>query len=124
MNYIEYLILLIPVLFGCIFAKRYNVIMGVVATIYFGCLISFLNIKIDFSQFITNRDVLSGLELISEIYVTFIYDSIELLIRKLELDLNKIMDVIVFSVETFVFLVILSPSCKLRRYRKEKSKRE
>jgi hypothetical protein len=98
--------------------------MGVVATIYFGCLISFLNIKIDFSQFITNRDVLSGLELISEIYVTFIYDSIELLIRKLELDLNKIMDVIVFSVETFVFLVILSPSCKLRRYRKEKSKRE
>lgn len=124
MNYIEYLILLIPVLFGCIFAKRYNVIMGVVATIYFGFLIPFLNSQIDFSQFISNRDVLNELELIAEIYVTFIYESIENLIKTLELDLNEIMDWIVFSVETFVFLVVLSPSCKLRRYRKEKSKRE
>ena len=124
MNYIEYLILLIPVLFGCIFAKRYNVIMGVVATIYFGFLIPFFNSQIDFSQFISNKDVLNGLELIAEIYITFIYESIENLIKTLELDLNEIMDWIVFSVETFVFLVVLSPSCKLRRYRKEKSKRE
>ena len=50
MHYIEFLILLLPVVFGCIFAKRYNFIMGIITVIYIGYLLPFLHNQIDFSH--------------------------------------------------------------------------
>ncbi|MCL2522066.1 MAG: hypothetical protein FWE36_04310 [Erysipelotrichales bacterium] len=120
--YVAFSVFLIPIVLGIMMAKRYNLIMGLVSTVFFGYIMVFIIEFID-DSFIasinnsTENGLHEGITALGNAYSYFIDSIVRGFVDNMNFNFQFLYDFGPLIIISLVFLIILVPSGRLRAAR-------
>jgi len=120
--YVAFLIFLIPIILGIMMAKRYNLIMGLVSTVFFGYIMVFVirfidDAFIDSINNYTENGLHEGITALRNAYIYFIDSIVHGFVDNMNFNFRFFYDFGPLIFITLIFLVVLVPSGRLRTAR-------
>ena len=120
--YVAFLIFLIPIILGIMMAKRYNLIMGLVSTVFFGYIMVFVirfidDAFIDSINNYTENGLHEGITVLRNAYIYFIDSIVHGFVDNMNFNFRFFYDFGPLIFITLIFLVVLVPSGRLRTAR-------